>query len=116
MRMNEAARAESEYEAIDFSQRRARDHVWIHRQLRVIVNCTYTGLIMNSWRNDTWRHLRIGEAFLAGGVESLFQGWKASTEMLGKLWTGGAERWQAANRQIQASVNLADILRARTPT
>jgi hypothetical protein len=61
--------------------------------------------------------LRYGEALLAGGVESLFQGWKASAEMIGKLWNGGAERWQAANRQIQvASVNLADILRARAST
>jgi hypothetical protein len=61
--------------------------------------------------------LRYGEALLIGGVENLFQGWKASTEMIGKIWNGGAERWQAANRQIQvASVSLADILRARTST
>jgi hypothetical protein len=61
--------------------------------------------------------LRYGEAFFIGGVESLFQGWKASTEMIGKIWNGSAERWQAANRQIQvASVSLADILRARTST
>jgi hypothetical protein len=61
--------------------------------------------------------LRYSEALLIGGVESLFQGWKASTEVIGRLWIGGAERWQAANRQIQvASVNLADILRARTST
>jgi hypothetical protein len=61
--------------------------------------------------------LRYGEALLIGGVESLYQGWKASAEMIGKLWNGSAERWQAANRQIQvASVNLADILRARTST
>lgn len=71
---------------------------------------------MNHWHDNSWRHLRIGEALIVGGVESLFQGWKASTEMIGKLCTGGAERWQAANRQIQASVNLADILRARTST
>ena len=61
--------------------------------------------------------LRYGEALLIGGVENLFQGWKASTEMIGKIWNGSAERWQAANRQIQvASVSLADILRARTST
>jgi hypothetical protein len=79
---------------------------------------------MNHEIDDTWRHLRFGESLLAGGesllaggVESLAQGWKASTEMIGKLWNGGAERWQAANRQIQvASVSLADILRARTST
>ena len=60
--------------------------------------------------------LRYGEALLVGGVESMFQGWKASTEMVGKLWTGSADRWQAAIRQIQTPVNLADILRARTST
>jgi hypothetical protein len=58
-----------------------------------------------------------GEALLIAGVERLFQGWKASTGMIGKLWDGGAERWQAANRQIQvASVDLAEILRARMST
>jgi hypothetical protein len=63
--------------------------------------------------DNTWCY---GEDLLISGVESLFQGWKkASTEMIDKLWNGSAERWQAANRQIQvASVNLADILRART--
>ena len=72
---------------------------------------------MNHEIDETWRHLRFGESLLAGGVESLSQAWKASTEMIGKLWDGGAERWQAANRQIQvASVSLADILRARTST
>ena len=63
--------------------------------------------------DNTWH----GEAaLLISEVETLIQGWKkASTEMIGKLWNGSAERWQAANRQIQvASVNLADILRART--
>jgi len=70
---------------------------------------------MNHEIDNTWGHLRFGESLLAGGVESLSQGWKASTEMIGKLWNGGAERWQAANRQIQvASVSLADILRKRT--
>ena len=70
---------------------------------------------MNHEFDNTWRHLRFGESLLAGGVEGLSQGWKASTEMIGKLWNGGAERWQAANRQIQvASVSLADILRKRT--
>jgi hypothetical protein len=72
---------------------------------------------MNHELDDTWRHLRLGESLLAGGVESLSQAWKTSTEMIGKLWDGGAERWQAANRQIQvASVSLADILRGRTST
>jgi hypothetical protein len=69
---------------------------------------------MNNELEDTRGY---GEALLIAGVESLFQGWKASTEMIGKLWDGGAERWQAANRQIQvASVDLAEILRARMST
>jgi hypothetical protein len=72
---------------------------------------------MNNELEDTEDPRGYGEALVIAGVESLFQGWKASTEMIGKLWDGGAERWQAANRQIQvASVNLADILRARTST
>jgi hypothetical protein len=33
--------------------------------------------------------------------------------MIGKLHAG-AERWQAAIRQMQVTVNLVDILRART--
>jgi hypothetical protein len=69
---------------------------------------------MNDELEDTKGY---GEALLVAGVESLFQGWKASTDMIGKLWDGGAERWQAANRQIQvASVDLAAILRARMST
>jgi hypothetical protein len=70
---------------------------------------------MNHWLDNTWRHLQIGEALITGGVEELVHGWqKASTDLVGKLCTGGAERWQAAIRQIQsAPVNLAEILRAR---
>jgi len=69
---------------------------------------------MNDELEDTKGY---GEALLVAGVESLFQGWKASTDMIGKLWDGGAERWQAANRQIKvASVDLAAILRARMST
>jgi hypothetical protein len=67
--------------------------------------------------NELEDNKAYGEALLIAGVESLFQGWKASTDMIGKLWDGGAERWQAANRQIQvASVDLAEILRARMST
>ncbi len=43
---------------------------------------------MNHWLDNTWGHLRFGESLLAGGVESLSQGWIASTEMIGKLWDG----------------------------
>jgi hypothetical protein len=67
---------------------------------------------MDHWIDHTWQRLRFGEA-LVGGVEGLFNGWRASTEVIGKLWSGSADRWQAAIRQIQAPVSVADILRAR---
>jgi hypothetical protein len=62
---------------------------------------------MEHWLHDTWQHLQLGEA--------LMNGWQApAADVIGKLCTG-AERWQAALREIQATVSLADILRARTP-
>lgn len=69
---------------------------------------------MNHWLDNPLQ--QFGEVLIAGSVDSLYQGWRASTEVLGKLRTVGADRWQAAIRQIQAPMNLADILRARTPT
>jgi hypothetical protein len=69
---------------------------------------------MNHALDNTLQHSQLGEALMASGVDGLFQGWQASTDVIGKLCTGGAERWQAAVRQMQAPVNLADILRART--
>lgn len=69
---------------------------------------------MNHWLDNTLRHLQLSETLRAGGLEVLFHGWQqASTNAIGKLCTG-AERWQAAIRQIQAPVNFADALRART--
>jgi hypothetical protein len=63
--------------------------------------------------DDSWRYGQIGEAFLVGGVDSLLSGWRApAADVIGRLCTGG-ERWQAAIRQNQAPVNLADILRSR---
>jgi hypothetical protein len=70
--------------------------------------------IMNHALDSTLQQLPLGEALIASGVEGLFHTWQASTEVIGKLCAGGAERWQAAIRQFQAPVNLADILRART--
>jgi len=71
---------------------------------------------MNHWLNDTLQHLQLGEALIAGGVDGLVHGLRAQADVIGELCTG-AERWQAAIRQIQApiqaTVNLADILRAR---
>ena len=69
---------------------------------------------MNHWLDNTVLHLQLGTSLSADGVEALFQCWQqASTSVIGKLCTG-AERWQAAIRQIQAPVNFADALRART--
>ena len=69
---------------------------------------------MNHWHDNTIRHEQLGKPLRAGGVEGLFQGWhQASTNVIGKLCTG-AERWQAAMRQIHAQANFADALRART--
>jgi hypothetical protein len=61
--------------------------------------------------------LQIGEELIADGIDALVKHWQASTTVVGKLCTG-ADRWQAALRQIQAQivtpVNLPDIFRART--
>ena len=70
--------------------------------------------VMNQPLDSTLQHLHLGEALITSGVEGLFHTWQASTEVIGKLCAGGAERWKAAIRQFQAPVNLADILRART--
>ncbi len=68
---------------------------------------------MNHWFDDSLNGTEVGEALLVG-IEGLLSGWRApAADVIGKLCTG-AERWQAAIRQIQTSVSLADILRART--
>ena len=64
--------------------------------------------------DNALRQLQLGESLLAGGVDGLCHGWQASTDVIGKLCTGGAERWQMVIRQMRTTVNLADILRART--
>jgi len=68
---------------------------------------------MNHWLHNTMEHVQLGEALIAGGVEGLVHGLQVQAEAIGKLCTG-AERWQAALRQIQPSLSLADIFRART--
>jgi hypothetical protein len=73
---------------------------------------------MSHWLDNTLQHLQVGEALIAGGVEGLIHSWHApAADMIGKLHAG-AERWQTAIRQMQATVtataNLVDILRART--
>jgi hypothetical protein len=61
----------------------------------------------------TLGQFQVGEELLAEAVDVLVRGWNASSVVVGKLRTG-ADRWQAAIREIQAPVNLAEILRART--
>jgi hypothetical protein len=62
---------------------------------------------------NVMHQLQLGEELIAAGVDELFRRWRASTNAIGKLCTG-AERWQAVLRQMQAPVNLAEILRRRT--
>ena len=73
-----------------------------------------TLLSMTHWLKNPLQHLQLGEALIANGVDAMARGWQASTEVIGKLCTGGADRWQAAIRQIQTTANLADVLRGRT--
>ena len=62
---------------------------------------------------NTLRQFQLGEELIAGAAEGRIRGWQASTIVVGKLRTE-AGRWQSAIRQIQAPVNFADILRARS--
>ena len=68
---------------------------------------------MSHWLDNTLRHLQLGETLIPGAVEGLLRGWQAPANVIGKLCTG-AERWQAAIREMQTPLNLAEILRART--
>ena len=65
---------------------------------------------MTHWLENTVHQLQLGEALI---VDGLYRGWQVPGAVLSKLCTG-AERWQAAIRQFQAPMNLAEILRART--
>jgi hypothetical protein len=74
-----------------------------------------TILTVNDVLYNTLQHLQRGDcdALIASSVTALIHSWQASADVIGKLCSGDAERWQAAIRQIQAPVNLAEILRAR---
>ena len=61
---------------------------------------------------NAMHQLQLGEELLTAGDE-LIRRWQASANALGKLCIG-PERWQAAFRQMQAPLNLAEILRSRT--
>lgn len=64
--------------------------------------------------------LQAGEELIAAGVDELSRRWQASATFIGELCTG-TDRWQTAFRKLQApannmqdTVSLAEILRART--
>jgi hypothetical protein len=63
--------------------------------------------------NDVWNPIQLGEELISDGIDVMVRRWQASATAIGKMCTG-AERWQAALRQIQAPMNLAEILRNRT--
>jgi hypothetical protein len=68
---------------------------------------------MQNWLDNTRQQLQKGEALITGGVAALFRGWQHPAIVIDALSTG-AERWQAAVRQIQqVPMDLAQILRAR---
>jgi hypothetical protein len=69
---------------------------------------------MNNVLYNTLKQLQRGDALISSGVNGLIHSWHASTQVVGRLCTGHAERWQATIRRIQAPMNLAEILRART--
>jgi hypothetical protein len=68
---------------------------------------------MSKTLENAMHPLQLGEELIAAGVDELFRRWQASANAIGKFCTG-SERWQAAFRQMQAPINLAEILRART--
>jgi hypothetical protein len=66
-----------------------------------------------TWFDKALEQLQLGESLISGGVDGLYRGWKVSAEAIGKVRTG-VDRWHAVLHEMQATVNLADILRART--
>lgn len=57
--------------------------------------------------------VQLGEELIAAAVDELIGRWQASVTVIGKLCKE-TDRWQAAIRQMQTPVSLADILRSRT--
>jgi hypothetical protein len=66
-----------------------------------------------TWFDKALEQLQLGESLITGGVDGLYRGWQMSADAIGKLCTG-VDRWHAVLHEMQATVNLADILRART--
>jgi hypothetical protein len=68
---------------------------------------------MNHAFENVLHQVQLGEELIAAGVDELFRRWQASVTVIGKL-CAETDRWQAVFRQMQAPVNLAEILRGRT--
>ncbi len=68
--------------------------------------------IDKSWFDKALEQLQLGESMISERVDGLYRGWRASTEAIGKL-CADSDRWHRALHEMQATVNLADILRAR---
>ncbi len=71
---------------------------------------------MSHTYENVMQQLQLGEELIAVAVDELIGRWQASVTVIGKL-CAETDRWQAALRQMQAQapINLADILRARSP-
>ncbi len=69
---------------------------------------------MNHAFDNVMHQVQLGEELIAAGVDELFRRWQASVTVIGEL-CAKTDRWQTALRQqMQAPVDLAEILRART--
>ena len=69
--------------------------------------------LMNHAFENILHQVQLGEELIAGQVDELYRRWQASVTVIGKL-CAETDRWHAVFRQIQAPVNLAEILRGRT--
>lgn len=72
---------------------------------------------MSHTYENVMHQLQLGEELITAAVNELVGRWQASVTVIGKL-CAETDRWHAALSQMQAHmqapVNLADILRART--
>jgi hypothetical protein len=68
--------------------------------------------VNKTWFDKALEQLQFGETLISDGVDGLYRGWNVSADAIGKLCSG-RDRWHAVIHEMQATVNLADILRAR---
>ena len=78
----------------------------------VLQELFYNFTTMNNAFENVMHQMQLGEELIAAGVDELFRRWQASVTVIGKL-CAETDRWQAVLRQMQAPVNLAEILRGR---